>query len=325
MFNKKKILILGGGYEQLPGIKISKSLGIYTIVVDINKYCPGKKYSNKFYNVSTDNFKKVFKISKKENIDGICTFASEKPLRIISKVSKSIKTFSQDLNVINNILNKHNSKKIFKKNKISYIKGSIFNLSKKKKINKFLDFSNEKKYVIKPSDSFGQNGVNLIQDKKNLAYKINNAYKFSTEKKIVIENFEEGIEINLVGIVEDRKIKIISTSQRYTNHDLSFGIAFKHIYPIKLDQKKSIKIKNLCKKIIKAFRINNTVIYFQFLEKENNFKVIEIATRTPGGFMYELSKLVSGYDIIKFTILKSLGVKNSLNKCNIKKKNIKIL
>jgi len=41
--------------------------------------------------------------------------------------------------------------------------------------------------------------------------------------------------------------------------------------------------------------------------------------------MYELSKLVSGYDIIKFTILKSLGVKNSLNKCNIKKKNIKIL
>jgi len=41
--------------------------------------------------------------------------------------------------------------------------------------------------------------------------------------------------------------------------------------------------------------------------------------------MYELSKLVSGYDIIKFTILKSLGVKNSLNKCNIKKKKYKNL
>ncbi len=86
MINKKKILILGGGHEQLPGIIISKSLGIRNVVIDKNNKCPGRKYANKFYNISTDNFKRILQISKKENIDGICTFASEKPLKVISKI-----------------------------------------------------------------------------------------------------------------------------------------------------------------------------------------------------------------------------------------------
>ena len=43
--------------------------------------------------------------------------------------------------------------------------------------------------------------------------------------------------------------------------------------------------------------------------------------RTPGGFMYELSKFASGYDIVKFTILKSLVLKKCLShsKSNVKK------
>ena len=51
----------------------------------------------------------------------------------------------------------------------------------------------------------------------------------------------KGKELNLVGIVENKNLKILSISQRYTNHNLSFGIAFKHIYPIKLDKKKTKK------------------------------------------------------------------------------------
>jgi len=93
MINKKKILILGGGHEQSPGIKTAKNLGVITIVVDKNEDCPGKKHANKFYNISTNDFKNIYKIAKKENINTIVTFASELPLKVISKVCKKMNGF----------------------------------------------------------------------------------------------------------------------------------------------------------------------------------------------------------------------------------------
>ena len=66
MINKKKFLTLDGSHEQLPGIIISKSLGIRNVVIDKNNKCPGRKHLNKFYNISTDNFKRICEISKKK-------------------------------------------------------------------------------------------------------------------------------------------------------------------------------------------------------------------------------------------------------------------
>ena len=317
MFNKKKILILGGGYEQLPGIKISNSLGLRTIVIDKNIKCPGKKISHKFYNISTGNFNKILKIAISEKIDGASTFASEKPLMIISKICKKLKLNGPSINLVKNATNKRLSKKIFKNKKLPFIKGKTFSHQDRKKIDKFLNFKGGKKYVLKPSNSYGQNGIALLKDKFNLSEKINTALKFSTENKIIIEEYLKGEELNLVGVVENQNLKILSISQRFTNHNFFFGIAFKHIYPSKLDKSNIQKLHKISLKIIQHFKIKNSVIYFQFIHNKNDLKIIEIAIRTPGGFMYELSKYVSGYDILKFTILKSMGIRNAFELCNL--------
>tara|TARA_B100000941_G_C27963383_1_gene282689 strand:- start:54 stop:416 length:363 start_codon:yes stop_codon:yes gene_type:complete len=76
--------------------------------------------------------------------------------------------------------------------------------------------------------------------------------------------------------------------------------------------KKKLKKEKIIQKIIQNFKINDTVTYFQFLNNKNTFKVVEIAVRTLGRYMYELSNFVSGIDIVKLTILKSLVIKNAL-------------
>lgn len=306
MINKKKILILGGGHEQLPGIKTAKNLGVITIVVDKNEDCPGKKHANKFYNISTNDFKNIYKIAKKENINAIVTFASELPLKIISKVCKKMNFPNLEEKVIENVINKSKSKKLFLKNNIPHVKGHSFNFNEKKNILSLLNNNKKNTYIIKPSNSYGQKGISLIPNLDNIKDIIGNAYSFSTEKKVVLEKYESGKEINLVGIVYKGRVKIVSISKRVTDHKLSFGIAFKHISPFKFPKKNYLKIKKITEKIVKVFRIDNTVIYFQFLYNSGSFKVIEIATRSPGGFMYELSKMTSNFDILKFTILNAL-------------------
>ena len=50
----------------------------------------------------------------------------------------------------------------------------------------------------------------MIQEKNNLQKKIDEAFRYSSEKKIIIEDYEKGNEINVVGIVENKKLKILS-------------------------------------------------------------------------------------------------------------------
>ena len=53
---------------------------------------------------------------------------------------------------------------------------------------------------------------------------------------------------------------------------------------------------------------------------KDEFKLIEIASRIPGGFMREMSLLVSGIDPIEFLIKSSIGEKNLLKKIKPKNK-----
>ena len=52
----KKILIVGGGVNQMPLVLASKHEGYYTIVVDYaGKKCPAYTVADRFYNVSTQD------------------------------------------------------------------------------------------------------------------------------------------------------------------------------------------------------------------------------------------------------------------------------
>ena len=74
---KKKILFLGGAKHQIAPLIYSKEKGYCVVISDIIAECPGKKYSDKFYNISISNKQKILEISKKEKINGIISYASE--------------------------------------------------------------------------------------------------------------------------------------------------------------------------------------------------------------------------------------------------------
>ena len=75
--NGKKILLLGGSYQQIVAIEAAKRLGYYTILCDYLNDNPGQKYADKFYLVSTTDKEAVLEVAKKEKIDGVIAYASD--------------------------------------------------------------------------------------------------------------------------------------------------------------------------------------------------------------------------------------------------------
>ena len=313
----KKILILGGGDEQVAAIKKCKELGLYVIVSDKNNHAPGKEFCNKFYNVSIKDFKKNLYIARKHKINGILTLCSELAVPTVSKVANKLNL--QATSPLTAILS---TNKIQMKNRllIHGIKTPPFTIA-----NNMVDFFKfKKKYtypiVLKPSTLFGQVGIKLLKNSINLKKKIQLAKKLSLDKKAIIEKFYKGKEINIVALVQNKNIFFLSFSYRESDINKNFGIATEHVFPTKLDNQNLKKLKDMCYKMIEALDINNGIIYPQVIFDGSEFYLIEIATRIPGGYMREMAMLASGIDPIDFLIFQSLGVKDSVNMCIKSKK-----
>lgn len=72
-----KILILGGGWQQLPAIWRTRQMGLRVLVADYLEDAPGRKEADAFYLISTTDREKILELARKEKIDGILAFASD--------------------------------------------------------------------------------------------------------------------------------------------------------------------------------------------------------------------------------------------------------
>lgn len=302
----KTILLLGGGNEQLPAILEAKKFGYKVVCIDKDKDCIGKKYSDFFYHISIKQTKKIESIFKKHKIKGVASICSDIAVPVVSYLSNKYKLSSLDIKQSKILTNKFYMKKFFKKNNIRTPNFHLY-----KNLNLAKKFINKQKLpiIVKPSVSFGQKGVSKISDLKNLRKKIIDAKKISLDKKVIIENFEKGIELNVVAIAHNKKAIFLSFSDRIIYQDKGFGIAYEHRHPSSIKIKIIKKIKLIVKRIIKKMNLNNAVIYPQFIINKNP-QLIEIAGRVPGGYMREVSMLASGIDPVKFQILTAMQEKN---------------
>ena len=84
-----KILILGGGPEQIIAIKEAKKIGYETIVCDGNINAPGLKLANIGLQIDIRNRIAVLEVAKKYKVNGIFCHAVEIP-EVVAYVAKSL-------------------------------------------------------------------------------------------------------------------------------------------------------------------------------------------------------------------------------------------
>ena len=115
----KRIIILGAGHEQTSAIKMCKKLNIKNIVCDQNKNAFGKIFSDKFYKCDITDYKKILKLAKKFNIDGIFTLCLDVAVPVVSKISNVLNLHNISLLTSRLSTNKSEMKKVFQSKGIS--------------------------------------------------------------------------------------------------------------------------------------------------------------------------------------------------------------
>lgn len=300
-----KLLILGGGNNQVNSIRRTKSKGHSVIVSDYYDDAPGKRYVDYKELVSTFDVEGNISVGKKHDIDGVMTLGTDQPIYTVSMVAKSLGLPSfLEVEVAKGVTNKRVMKRMFIKNNIPTPKYKLIN-------KKFLDKELENisfPIVIKPIDSQGQRGIYKLNSISEIRNKINDTLSYSREKEVIIEEYYKSDEITVSGWVHEHKAYILTVTDRVTfENNQHIGICKAHNFPSKHLGRYSEEIEKLTKKIVKTFNISNGPIYFQMLIGEEGIKVNEIACRIGGAYEDELIPLLTGIDILDMVIDYSLG------------------
>lgn len=300
----KRILILGAGVEQVPAIKMAKEMGHFVIVTDMNLKAPGIEYADAAYDVSTTDVKGNIDIARRVNIDGVMTVSSETAVCSVAGVAEELGLPSYSMETAINATNKAEMRKVLSYRNVEVSPYMIANT-----INQTLDFANRISgpWVLKPVDSSGQRGTFLIDDKKELEKAFLRAVHFSKAGKVLIDKFMKGPEIHVAMQVINKEVYFLALSDRVTLNRKHFGIAIRHVGPSIIDEETESLIKKLCENSIESIGLENGVATCELILDNGKPVLMEVAIRTPGGYLREVAMYLSGVDVVRSTIWNCLG------------------
>jgi biotin carboxylase len=138
--------------------------------------------------------------------------------------------------------------------------------------------------VAKPVDNMGARGVTKVEDPDSLEKAVQEALRYSEEKRVIIEEYMSGPELSIDAIVYSGQVTICGIADRdiqFSPHFVEMG----HTMPSQLPQDKIDSAVQVFKQGIKALGIYGGAAKGDIKVTEKGAMVGEIASRLSGGFM----------------------------------------
>jgi len=309
---QKTIMIIGAAQEHCIGIDTAHSMGYKVFVTDGNPSSPGFALADAYAVASTYDFEATLAAARKYissggKIDGVMTLASDVPYTV-AFVAQHLKLTGIGLEPAENASEKVRMKDLFAQHKIPmpFYKG----VKSAEEIIHALPKTGLP-IVVKPVDSRGARGVQLIRDSAQISSSFQIAMQYSASKRVMFEQYLPGPQLSTEGFmvhghayipaIFDRNYEFLD---KYAPYIVEDGGEMPSIY----SKQYKDEVHSVMEKSAIALGIETGVIKGDLVIHEGKVKVIEIAARLSGGFFGTVATPVScGVDLVKANILLSLG------------------
>ncbi len=313
-----QVLVIGAGQFQLSGIRKLKEKNYYVIGIDGDNKCVGRKFCDEFYNIDIKDYKQILDLIEKKNFNlvGCISFATEYALRTVALINDKLGLNGLTISDVSIATSKIKQREILKSLDIPSPKFFYLNLGENVE-DKF--DANQLMFpcVVKPSDSAGSRGVNVVKNKAQLQNAIKEARKFSSfDAQIIVEEMIEGIEFTVESFVYNGEIKTLAISEKkkpLNNHTVSTEL----FYNSPLVNNLGNIIEETVTTFIKACNFKNTITHTEVIYsyKDHKVYIIETTTRSGGfGVFDKVLPFVTGLDIVGLSIDLSLGNQISIDR-----------
>ncbi len=305
---QKRIMMLGGSHFQLSPIKYAKEQGHYVITCDYLPDNPGHRYSDEYHNVSTTEKEKVLQLAKKLKIDGIIAYASDPSAPTAAYVAERLGLPANPYESVLLLTRKDMYRPFLKEHGFITPKTRSYD-SLETATEAFSDFSMP--IVVKPVDSSGSKGVTVIYDISELSQAFAGALKYSRAKKVILEEYVEkdGFQIAGDGFVHDGKLAFRCFANEHFDYDCNplvpSGESFPYVRSFEIQEKVHAEVQRLLTLLdMKVGALNFDIR----LDEQSKVYLMEIGPRNGGNLIPEVTRYVTGVDMIKYTVNAALGI-----------------
>jgi len=281
---KRTLFIVGGGYFQSFAAREAMEMGLRVIVSDQNPSAPAMQYADIPLLLSTrdeeGHIREAKKINEETKIDGAMTIGTDVS-RTVAKITNALGLPGVSYETAARASDKILMRETLKKNGVP--------------VPKFLGAANEEEaknaaadigypLVLKPTDSMGARGVVYVNSEEELTKAFSEAREYSSEARVIIEEYMEGPEFSIDALVHKGKIYWAGLANRIIQNPPHF-VEEGHIIPGKFSSSLEKEIYDVMKQAIEAVGIRNGAAKGDIKQTSEGIKIGEIAARLSGGFM----------------------------------------
>ena len=301
---KHKVLILGTLGEFTELVKKAKEKGYETVVCD--GYADGiaRTYADKAYTIPVTDVDAIALMCREEGVDGIITSFSDLLLECMVKIADKAGlpcylkpeqlSWYRDKSACRDVLDKLGlpapgfrkiSVELLKQGSEEEIQQSIANL--------------QYPLISKPLDKYGSRGIFIIKDQEQLAGSVRKTAEFTDLDEILIEEYNDGFEFNMMTWVSDGAVRVISIADREKTQFAEGELpeSTRNVYPSCLIDKVEEPAVSLLQSYIEYTGQKEGPLSMQFFWKAGEgIQVCEIAARF-FGYEHELTDMVYRFNM----------------------------
>ncbi len=286
------ILQLGAGELMKHSIRQIQAMGHEVYVIDKNPNAPAFDIADGYQAIDLIDVDGITQYAKEISADAIIA-VNEAGVLSAAKASKLLGLRGLDPEIAIKALDKGKMRQAWQKAGLSQPRFMLTNNA-----DDIPDFASVIGYpvVVKPTMNWGSRGVSVAETADDLAWSMEfaaNNHKTGTD--FSVEEYIDGIEMTIEGIVYNREIIILAKSDKILQHHPRYRVDQSLHYPANLPDTILDKVDKLFIQAVEALNLNNCALHCEMRIKDEQPYLLEMAARPGGGHIFgQIVEAVSG-------------------------------
>jgi biotin carboxylase len=300
----KTVLFVGAGRHQRRAIARAGELDVRTVAVDRNPEALGSTEADAFEVVDFTDVAGVIEVGRRHEVDGVLTVSADRAVPIVAEVAEALGLPGIGSQTARLMTHKVAMRRLLADAGVPQPQfAAVRTLDEARRAARTVGFPS----VLKPADSGGQRGVFRLESADDLERHLHAALAESPTEEAIVEEFQEGLELNGLVIARDGNVELLTLSDRLRPPGIGFGVGWIHVYPSTLFSDTLREAERVAVHAVHAMALKNGIAFPQVIAAEGRAWLVEVAARIPGGQMADLARHAVGVDLVEIALRQALG------------------
>jgi len=302
--NKKKLLIMGGGYADIPLIQSAQSLNYYVITSGNRSDDLGHLFSDEYQPADFSNCEEMLQLAKRLRVDAVCACCNDFSAISCAYVAEQMGLPGHDHYEVSQLIHHKDQYRNFalangiatpQAKGFSYVREALNNIE-----------SLKLPLIIKPVDLTGGKGVSTIDTIEQAEAALEKAFTASRIKRVVVEEFITGSRHGFSAFLRNgRVVFFFSDNEHYYLNPFLVSAAST---PSNISFVVEQELCQESERIASLLSLGTGIFHIQFILHEDKPVIIEICRRAPGDLYIKLVEHATGVDYPAWIVKAAAGL-----------------